>query len=96
MLSRTAVWVTALLCATLIALGLMGGIVALAMTGHPVDVLTSVFSIGNLGTLIYVLAKVKAIEHNTNGTTSKLTDAIIANSTTATAPAPVTTVEGQS
>lgn len=69
--------VTAILTFGVITLGLIGGLVYLVGTGHPTEAITSFFGVGNLGALIYLAARLRGIEQNTNGTQAKLMDAVI-------------------
>jgi len=77
MLMRPAVLVTALICATAAVLALIGGIVFLAFTGHGTDALTNYFNLAQLAGLVYAIGKIKSVERQTNGTQSKMVDAII-------------------
>jgi purine-cytosine permease-like protein len=73
----TSVIVTGILVGGFITVCLIVGLVILAATGHSTEAITSFFGAGNLGALIYLIARLRSIEQNVNGTQNKLIDAAI-------------------
>lgn len=74
---KTSVWVTIIVSAAFTLCFFVTGLVVLAITGHSTDPLTQFFSAANFGGLIYAIARIRAVEKNTNGAISKKDDALI-------------------
>jgi len=74
MLAHPAVAFAAVIGATLVVLGALAGIVFLAYNGKGTEAIGALL----LGVLGLVLGRLRKIDHQTNGTTSRLLDAALA------------------
>ena len=71
--SHPVVLGVAIVCATFVLLGALGGIVYLAYAGKGTEAVGALL----LGVLGLVLGQLQKIKHQTNGTTSRLLDAAL-------------------
>lgn len=85
MLSRTAVFVTAMICGTILVLSFVGALIVLALNNRSTEVLTLVVIVPVVSILIAVLRRVAKIEEKAeqikvlaNGNTSRLIEAVVA------------------
>jgi hypothetical protein len=69
--------IAAIITFGIITVSLVLGLVYLAGTGHSTEAITSFFGAGNIGALLYLAARLRSIEQQTNGTQSKLLDAAL-------------------
>lgn len=84
MLERPAVAITAIVAATLLLLSFVSALTFLAYTGHSTETLAFVIITPVVGLLVALLRKMGRIEekasqiqHQTNGNTSRLLDAVL-------------------
>lgn len=68
--------IVGMICATLVVLGLLGMVGWLVYSDRPTDALLLIMTSLLVPLLTTVLAKITTVQHQTNGTTGRLLDAV--------------------